>query len=112
MWGKWGEEEVTNDWSEVGKERGDSEEDDIRSHVKVWAHGRKQRWEPQLSSLVVFDPAPIPDYDFKMEIGRELGCYWFSGVVFAGDKSDHKGRMGAGAYCLGNPDVHQCVGVG
>ena len=41
-----------------------------------------------------------------------LGCYWFSGVVFAGDGSDHRGRMGAGAYCLGDPDVQQCVGVG
>ena len=28
--------------------------------------------EPQSSSLAVFDPAPIPDYDFKVEIGRDL----------------------------------------
>ena len=26
VWGKWGEEEVTEDWSEVGEERGDGEE--------------------------------------------------------------------------------------
>ena len=70
--GKWGEEEVTEDWSEVGEERGDREEGDIQSHVKVWIHGRKQKWEPQSSSLSVFDPAPIPDYDFKTEIERDL----------------------------------------
>jgi hypothetical protein len=46
VWGKWGEGEVTDDLNEVGEERGDGEEDDIRSHVKVWAHGRKQKWEP------------------------------------------------------------------
>ena len=27
MWGKWGEEEATEDWSQVGEERGDGEED-------------------------------------------------------------------------------------
>ena len=68
--GQRGEEEVTEDWSEVGEERGDGEDDNIRSHVKVWAHGRKQKWEPQSSSLAVFDPTPIPDYDFKMEIWK------------------------------------------
>ena len=41
-----------------------------------------------------------------------LGCYWFRGVVFAGDGSDHRGRMGAGAFCLGDPEMKQCVGVG
>jgi hypothetical protein len=41
-----------------------------------------------------------------------LGCYWFSGVVFTGDGSDHKGRMGEGAPRLGDPDVEQCIGVG
>ena len=30
--------------------------------------------------------------------------------TFAGDGSDHKRRMGATAYCLGDPDVQQCVG--
>ena len=43
---------------------------------------------------------------------RMLGCYWFRGVAFAGDRSDHRGRMGAGAFCLGDPEMKQCVGVG
>ena len=42
-----------------------------------------------------------------------LGCYWFREVVFAGDGSDHRGRMGAGAFCLGDPsEMKQCVGLG
>jgi ribonuclease HI len=42
-----------------------------------------------------------------------LGCYWFSGVVFAGDESDHKRKNGGGsilprgsgcsAMCRGGP---------
>ena len=54
-----------------------------------------------------------PEKDFWMgsEAGM-LGCYWFRGVVFAGDGSDHRGRMGAGAFCLGDPEMKQCVGVG
>jgi hypothetical protein len=51
----------------------------------------------------------------SMQMGSEagmLGCYWFRGVVFAGDGSDHRGRMGAGAFCLGDVEMKQCVGVG
>jgi hypothetical protein len=37
-----------------------------------------------------------PEKDFWMgsETGM-LGCYWFRAVVFAGDGSHHRGRMGA-----------------
>ena len=56
-----------------------------------------------------------PGKDFWMgsEAGM-LGCYWsrFRGVVFAGDGSNHRDRMGAGAFCLGDPEMKQCVGVG
>lgn len=41
-----------------------------------------------------------------------LGCYWLYGVVFAGNGSNHTGKMGAGAYCLGDPGIQQCMGVG
>jgi hypothetical protein len=68
----WGGGDRGLEGPEVGEERGDDSEDDILSHVKVWAHGRKQKLEPQLSSLAVFNPATIPDYDFKVEIGRDL----------------------------------------
>ena len=54
-----------------------------------------------------------PEKDFWMgsEAGM-LGCYWFRGVVFAGAGPDHRGRMGAGTFCLGDPEMKQCVGVG
>ena len=38
----------------------------------MWIRGRPQQWESQSSLLAVFDTAPIPDYDFKTEIGRDL----------------------------------------
>ena len=72
-------------------------------------------WEAEndKDECIVNLEGPQRNYWLGSEAGM-LGCYWFSGVVFAGDGSpaDHKGRMGAGAYCLGDPDVQQCVGVG
>ena len=70
-------------------------------------------WEAEddKDECIVNLEGPERNYWLGSEAGM-LGCYWFSGVVFAGDGSDHKGRMGAGAYCLGDPDVQQCVGVG
>ena len=44
-----------------------------------------------------------------------LDCYWFRGVVFAGDGSNHKGRtelIGAGCFCLGDQEMKQCVSEG
>ena len=42
-----------------------------------------------------------------------VGCYWLRGVVFAGDGSDHKGRMGAEAFCsrymIGDLEMKQNV---
>ena len=43
------------------------------------------------------------DFWMGSEAGM-LGCYWFRGVVFAGDRSNHRGRRGAGAFCLGDPE--------
>ena len=70
-------------------------------------------WEAEddKDECIVNLEGPEQNYWLGSEAGM-LGCYWFSGVVFAGDGSDHRGRMGAGAYCLGDPDVQQCVGVG
>jgi ribonuclease HI len=72
-------------------------------------------WEAEndKDECIVNLEGPQRNYWLGSEAGM-LGCYWFSGVVFAGDGSpaDHKGRMGAGAYCLGDLDVQQCVGVG
>ena len=52
---KSGEEAGTEDWSEVGEEQGNSEEDNIQSHgkVTVWIRGRRQKWELQSSLLGV-----------------------------------------------------------
>ena len=50
------------------------------------------------------------DFWMGSEAGM-LGCYWFRGLVFAGDGSHHRGRIGAGAFCLGDPEMKQCVGV-
>ena len=73
----------------------------------------KEAWETEndKNECIVDLEGPERDYGLGSKTGM-LGCYWFSGVVFEGDGSDHKGRMGAGAYCLGDPDVQQCVGVG
>ena len=43
-------------------------------------------------------------YRHTVSMGSEtgmLGCYWFRGVVFAGDGSNHRSSlgMGAGAFC-------------
>jgi hypothetical protein len=51
-----------------------------------------------------------PEKDFWMgsEAGM-LGCYWFRGAVLAGDGSNHRGRMGAGAFCLGDPEAREAA---
>ena len=53
---------------------------------------------------------PKKDFWLGSEAGiMMLGCYWFMGVVFAGDGSDHKDRMGAGAFCLGDPSAYETM---
>ena len=53
-------------------EQGIGKEDDIESHIQVRVWGRRQKWESQSPSLATLDPAAIPHYDLKTEVGRAL----------------------------------------
>jgi ribonuclease HI len=84
--------------------------DEMRDKVK---QGVQEAWDDvtEKDTCTINLTGPERDFWLGSEAGM-LGCYWFRGVVFAGDGSDHKGRMGAGCFCLGDPDMKQCVGVG
>ena len=101
-------------------QRGDVGAYQNTGNMTCWAHkesaavdeemkkNMEAAWEAEndKDECIVNLEGPELHYWLGSEAGM-LGCYWFSGVVFAGDGSDHKERMGAGAYCLRNPDVHK-----
>ena len=105
-----GEETPLQGRAQKGREwwrRGDAGAYLNENGMKCWVHkdmhkardkvtqGVRDAWhdETEKDTCTVNLTGPEKDFWMGSEAGM-LGCHWFRGVVFAGDGSDHRDRMG------------------